>query len=190
MRSSKLMKPVTRLLLSSAFMAAITSGFLLSMDLASACEKGHNHSAKLESETRSSKLKQLSVASAWSPETLPHMKNGAVYLKLSNLTAKPADIISVSSQNFKMAHIHRTSVKDGMTTMQSVDQLTVPSGKTAEFKPGGLHIMLMGAKQIHKAGETIPLTFKLADGTEINFEAKVLKASNMHKTHDHSKMHM
>ena len=47
---------------------------------------------------------------------------------------------------------------NGVMSMQMQEAVTVPSGKTLEFKPGGLHVMLIRLNQDLKIGDTISLT--------------------------------
>ncbi len=48
----------------------------------------------------------------------------------------------------------------GMMRMRPVEAVSVPAGGTVEFKPGGLHVMLMDLKRDLKPGDTFSLTLK------------------------------
>lgn len=128
----------------------------------------------------------LQAEDAWSPETPPQIKTSAVYLKLKNLGKMPLTIIGVSSPSFSMAHIHRTITDNGLSSMKAVEHLTIPERQKAEFKPNAMHIMLMGAKKPHKAGDKIIINLKTKKGPGYQFSAIVKKLT--FSTHDHSKM--
>ena len=114
---------------------------------------------------------------AWSPETPPGAMSAAIYLKLNNMSGMEKAIVGAASPDFAMAHIHRTSVVDGVASMEMIEHLAVPAGKAVEFTPGGLHIMLMSPSKRAVAGETIPVTLYFDDGTSLDFEAVVMKRS-------------
>jgi copper(I)-binding protein len=57
--------------------------------------------------------------------------------------------------------------------MKAVDTLSVKPGEAVEFKPGGLHVMVMGLKTPFKAGETVQLHLHFARAGEITVNAQV-----------------
>ena len=56
-------------------------------------------------------------------------------------------IVGASSPQFEMVEIHRTEIVDGMARMIPQDRLPVPAGGSVTLEPGGLHLMLIQAKQ-------------------------------------------
>lgn len=118
------------------------------------------------------------IDAAWSPETPPGAASAAVYLTLTNMSGKAMAVIGAGSPVFGMAHIHRTSVNDGIASMQAVEHLAIPSGKSAVFEPGGLHIMLMSPARRVSVGETIPVMLFFEDGTGTEFKAMVVTSGD------------
>ncbi len=45
-----------------------------------------------------------------------------------------------------MAMIHESREEDGVMRMIHVDAVELPAGETVTFRPGGLHVMIMGLK--------------------------------------------
>jgi copper(I)-binding protein len=62
--------------------------------------------------------------------------------------------------------------------MQMIPQASVPliAGAGAEFKPGGLHVMLIGLKQDLKAGDEFELTLHFKDHADITLKVIVKEA--------------
>ena len=53
--------------------------------------------------------------------------------------------------------MHESYEENGVVKMRPVETLAIPAGDTALLQPGGLHMMLLGAKQSIAAGEEFPL---------------------------------
>ena len=82
--------------------------------------------------------------------------NSAIFFKIEN--PGEADLLlSASSDISDAVELHKTIMQDG--TMQMVHQMNVPvpTGETV-FKPGDLHVMLIGLKNDLKAGDTFSVT--------------------------------
>ena len=124
----------------------------------------------------------VSVEMAWSPESSPGVTSSAVYLIMTNGLDHPMAIVSAQSPDFAMAHIHRTSIVDGLASMEPVDHLVIPAGGQAAFSPMGLHIMLMGATEHHHAGEAIPVSLIFEDETRCDFVAEVTRPGEAPRT--------
>ena len=75
--------------------------------------------------------------------------------------------------------------------MRPLEAVEVAPGEPTVFKPGGLHIMLMGLRQPLKEGETFPLVLTFQRAGRIEVEAMVLKATSMgYDAHmEHRKKH-
>ena len=68
-------------------------------------------------------------------------------------------LLSVTSDIASAVEVHMSMMDgNGVMSMQMQEAVTVPSGKTLEFKPGGLHVMLIRLNQDLKIGDTISLT--------------------------------
>ncbi|WP_159591384.1 copper chaperone PCu(A)C [Chelativorans xinjiangense] len=124
----------------------------------------------------------VEVRQAWSPASVPGVNTRSVYFELINGSAAPLVIIGAESPGITGVAIHETSTAGGLTSMATVEQLTVPPGQRVSFSPQGLHLMLTGAEH-HRQGELLPLRLLFADGTSLFFEAPVRKASGQHQHH-------
>lgn len=101
-------------------------------------------------------------------------ENGAVYFIISNATNTDDTLLSVSTDLASAAEIHM-SMKDSndVMSMQMQDSLPVPAQQEIIFKPGGLHVMLIGLNRDLTIGETISLTLNFEKADSITIEVPV-----------------
>ena len=126
--------------------------------------------------------------SACAADCLPQVRDGWVrvppaglpmaagFATFDNRCNRAATIVSASSPAFEDTTVHATSIVDGISRMRAVPELRVGPQSVAEFKPGGLHLMLMKPKHALKNGDKVPVEFRLADGRTVRaqFTAKTL----------------
>ena len=90
--------------------------------------------------------------------------NGGVFFVIDNPGA--ADLLlSASSDVADAVELHKTVMQgDNMQMVQQMN-VPVPTGETV-FKPGDLHVMLIGLKNDLKAGDTFTLTLNFQTAGE------------------------
>jgi len=71
------------------------------------------------------------------------MQMSAGYLTLSNNTANTITIDRVASPEFESVAMHESVLDNGISRMYPLDTVSIPAGKSVQFKPGGKHLMLM-----------------------------------------------
>ena len=98
----------------------------------------------------------LKVTNAYMPEVPSVSRSAAIYLTLSNTSPNLITLTGVSTSIAKHSMIHRTVESDGMVKMMHHADLNIKPGDSIEFRPGGIHIMLMGLQST-----PIPTSFKL-----------------------------
>ena len=89
----------------------------------------------------------LQIQQAWSPTAPPTIEVHAGYFTILNHADAPQVIIGVSSPVYERVEMHRTTLANGVASMQAVDAITIAPGEQAAFAPGGLHLMLIEAGQ-------------------------------------------
>jgi periplasmic copper chaperone A len=124
----------------------------------------------------------LKVQSAWARASLTGASNGIAYAMLVNEGSAPARVVGGSTPVAAHVEFHLHAMSGGMMTMQQLEAIEVKPGETVVLKPGGLHVMLVGLKQRLQQGASFPLTLKLADGSSIAVEVKVLAPAAMGPT--------
>lgn len=98
---------------------------------------------------------------------------GAAYFTVSQGSGAPRKIASVYVEGAQRAEMHETVTKNGISSMQQVKDVPIEAGKSAEFKPGGLHVMLFDVADSLKAGGTTELTITLDSGDKVSVPARV-----------------
>lgn len=91
---------------------------------------------------------------------LPGDLPAAGYFTLHNAGDETVTLTGAESSAFAMAHMHLSSEKDGMSQMDSVDQLEVGADETLEFAPGGYHLMFMNRQQPLEVGDEVEVTLQ------------------------------
>jgi periplasmic copper chaperone A len=112
---------------------------------------------------------ELAITDAWSRTTPPGVTVGVAYFTLKNDTARSDRLLKISSPVATKAQVHRTEILDGIARMREVTVLHVDAGRTLEFAPNGMHVMLMGLKQPLVEGTTfeIEMLFELAGPRQV-----------------------
>jgi copper(I)-binding protein len=99
----------------------------------------------------------VSVEGAWMRPTATG--TGAVYLTLHNATGLPVELTGVDCAPASCM-MHQSSEHDGTMSMRMLDSLLVPAKGEAAFKPGAMHIMVMGLKAPLAEGGTFPIVLR------------------------------
>jgi len=92
---------------------------------------------------------------------LPGDRPMAGYMKIHNRTEQPWRLTGADA--FGRVMIHRTIVSEGRARMEHQrDGVRINSGETLEFKPQGLHLMLMDRTNALEIGDQVDivLTFE------------------------------
>ncbi|GEQ97242.1 hypothetical protein JCM17844_08790 [Iodidimonas gelatinilytica] len=117
---------------------------------------------------------ELLVENAWARETPEGAPNGAIYLTIRNNTGSDDQLISAASSLARHVGLHTSGEEDGMMRMRPIDSVAIASGSTAQLKPAGDHIMLMGLEKRLEAGTRIPLTLQFEIAGEKTIDVRVI----------------
>lgn len=115
------------------------------------------------------------VRDAWVRPPLPSKDETALYMTIENKSGDKRAVVSVMSEQSKMAEMHEETMDGKMMKMVQIAKIDVPAKGTAVLKPNGMHVMLMGLKTNPAVGDTLNVTLKLDDGTMVPFKAEVRK---------------
>ncbi|MDZ7717067.1 MAG: copper chaperone PCu(A)C [Balneolaceae bacterium] len=93
--------------------------------------------------------------------------NSAGYLSIINGTAKTDTLLSVSSDAFEVAEVHESyETEAGLSGMRPAKNLDIAPGDSLVLKPGGLHLMLMSARQPITENDSITVNFNFKKAGE------------------------
>jgi copper(I)-binding protein len=120
----------------------------------------------------------IAVGQAWTRETVAGQTSAAAYFSITNRGGRSDRLVLVSSPLAKAASLHSSSSEGGVARMRPIaDGLAIPAGGSAEFKPGGNHVMLTGLSQPLKAGTSSELRLRFERSGERRVELRVLDAA-------------
>lgn len=115
---------------------------------------------------------ELSVDEAWAR---PGLKggNGAVFFTIKNVSGTDDRLLQARSEIASVVEIHKTNMVDGVMVMEKQPFVLIPSGEQIEFKPGDLHLMLIGLTDNLNAGDEFLVTLEFESIGEIDVLATV-----------------
>ena len=138
----------------------------------------HHHSASI-------KAGDVEIKTPWMRATPSGATAAAGYVKIVNNGSKPDVLLGATTDEAQHAELHETATgENGVSTMRPLpDGLAIAPGQSAELKPLGAHLMLMGLKSPLKEGQTITiqLQFKNAGTVSVPFEVKPIGAKGAHE---------
>ena len=103
--------------------------------------------------------------------------NSAVYMMLVNGTSADDELLSASSDVAEAVELHESKMgANGEMQMIPQASILLAAGAKVEFKPGGLHVMLIGLKQELKIGDEFVLTLHFKNHADITLKVIVKEA--------------
>jgi periplasmic copper chaperone A len=132
----------------------------------------------------------LTISHVWARPAGESQRTGAAYLTIKNSGGEAEKLLSVESPVAEHTMLHEMSMDNGIMKMRMLQSADIPAGGTAEFKPGGNHVMFMGLKQSLEDGKSFPMTLTFAKAGKIKVDVKVEKpgadsAGGMDMQHHH-----
>lgn len=98
---------------------------------------------------------------------LPGNLPAAGYFDLRNNGDQPVVLTGGSSDAFAEVMMHRSTLKDGVASMQHLSQVEVPAGSKLSFASGGYHLMLMQHQRTLALGDQVNVTLNFSDGRSV-----------------------
>lgn len=99
----------------------------------------------------------------------------SAYLRIENRSGQEDRLLSVTTDVAERAEVHQTIVENDVARMQHmIDGVIVPATGVLEFRPGGLHIMLIGLKRELVPGQYVQLTLNFAVRGAISVSVPVI----------------
>jgi periplasmic copper chaperone A len=118
----------------------------------------------------------IEINHAWARATPASAANGAVYLTITNHGTADDRLTGASTAVASKAQMHITLNENGVVKMRPIADVPIKAGESAQFKPDGMHIMLLKLKHPLKAGDTFPLTLTFDKAGAVETIVKVEKA--------------
>jgi len=119
---------------------------------------------------------KIEVKDAWARPAAKGA-NSALYCIIQNNGNKSDTLKSAESMFAEEVQIHESYKKDNdKMGMRQVKSLVLNSKSSAELKPGGFHVMLLGVKKDFKAGDPLNVTLQFRNSGKIKIKAVVRDA--------------
>jgi|YelNatPaOPRAMG01_1025707.scaffolds.fasta_scaffold03033_8 Uncharacterized protein conserved in bacteria len=130
--------------------------------------------------TNSNYSQTINIKDAWARVSAKG-SNSAAYFKIINNSSKNDTLISAESNSAEVVEIHETFKENNKMGMRAVKFVEIPAKSEVNFKPGGLHIMLINLNRNLKNNDTINLVLKFKLSKEIKMKVPVKDAMNTMK---------
>ena len=134
----------------------------------------------------------LKIDQPWARPTIGSATNTAAYMKLSNAGDGADTLLAAKTNVAEKVSLHESRMDgDVMRMVPLPEGIEIPAHGSAELKPLGMHVMLMGLRQPLKNGEAIPMTlvFERQGEVAIDVEVGVPKSQAKASEQDKHKHH-
>lgn len=121
----------------------------------------------------------ITVTDIWAREATEKDRSTAVFLTLENTTGQDDVLIGASTPYAERADLHNTyKTEYDVLTMRQVEDIPLPEGETIVFKPGRMHIFLVGVKQPLRMGMEFPLTLEFENSPKQHLRVRILSKTD------------
>ena len=117
---------------------------------------------------------QIVVEKAWVRATPKMAVTGGGYITVTNRGPGEDHLLNVTTPVAEKIQFHAMAIDNGVAKMTQFSAIELHPGVPVVFKPGGIHMMLLGLKHQLKEGETVPLTLAFEKADAIEVDARVL----------------
>ncbi len=113
----------------------------------------------------------ISVSDARIRELVPGRTTTAAYFSLRNHSGAPLTLTGAESARTSSIEMHTMVTSGDRVGMRRVPEVVVEPGASADFAPGGLHLMVFGVEDLQAP---FPITLIFADGTRLPVDFTIL----------------
>ena len=107
-------------------------------------------------------------------------------MTIVNRGATDQIIVSAESTDYERIELHRSVIKDGVSTMEAIGEVKVPADGRVEFAPTGLHLMLIGPRRPQALDGHVQIVLRLSSGEEVDVSAVIRRRDDAgHGAHSH-----
>ena len=131
----------------------------------------------------------IRVENAWARATPARAKTGAAYVAVINNGGIADRLLSATTPLAQAIQFHKETEDNGISRMRELRTVEIDPGAKVIFKPGDMHMMMVGLKQPLKEGDTFPLTLTFEKAGKIDVTVSVAKVGAMQSGDMKSMMH-
>ena len=116
----------------------------------------------------------IAVSDGWVRESIPGQDRSVAYLRIVNNGREDCPLTGVTTGAAGRVEVHEHRHHEGRMQMRPVDSLVLPAGSAVEFKPGGLHLMVLDLHGPLRKGDVVTFHFSagICGDTEAQFPVK------------------
>ncbi len=124
----------------------------------------------------------VEIVQPYARSTAAGQAMSSAYLSIRN-GGSVDKLLSASTPVAAVVELHSMSMDGNVMRMRQIAAVDLPAGQAVEWKPGGLHLMLMGLKQPRVVGSNFEMTlvFEKAGPVKVQVEVAAPGAAPMHK---------
>jgi periplasmic copper chaperone A len=119
------------------------------------------------------------VEQPWARATPKGAKTGAAYMTLKNNGTSVDRLLSAITPLADQVQFHKVTEDNGVSRMREVRSVELEPGAEIIFKPGEMHMMMVGLKQPLIEGQTLPLTLHFENAGNIEVTVPIEKVGAM-----------
>lgn len=116
--------------------------------------------------------KSLTISDVWARQGLAEGNTG-VFFVIDNPAGEDDRLIYANSDIAAAVELHKTTMEDDVMKMTPQEFVPVPAGEQVVFKPGDLHVMLIGLTRDLKVGDSFQLTLTFENAGDIQLGVTV-----------------
>ena len=124
---------------------------------------------------------EVLIRDGWVQEGPPSQTITAAYMTIENHTGAEISLRAASTEVAQTVELHKMELVGGMMKMRRVETIDILAGGTAELKPGGFHLMVIGLKKELKEGDKVTITLEFSNGLRKTITIPVKPRSAMVK---------
>ena len=137
----------------------------------------HGAHSSIEFSGHETALSELEFSRCW-VRLVPDERPSAAYFDLKNTGTEAIALIAARADGFSDVMLHESTVVDGVSMMDMVEEVLVEAGQTISFKPKAHHIMLTAeSEDAATVGDAVTLEFKFK-GEQVASTQCLVKAIN------------
>jgi copper(I)-binding protein len=134
-----------------------------------------NPEAQAQGQQKAQAQAQALVQDAWARPTVQGQIVGGGYFRIDG-GATNDRLLGVSADIAQSVELHTMRMDGDVMRMRQLNSVEVPARQTVEFKPGGMHVMLIGLKTPLKVGNSFPMTLRFEKAGAVSVNVRVLPA--------------
>jgi copper(I)-binding protein len=121
----------------------------------------------------------ITIEHPWARATPAGAKTGAAYVTLINTGPSADRLLGATSPMAEKIQFHSVLEEVGVSRMREMPAVEIAAGAKVVFKPGDMHMMMVGLKQPLKEGQTIPLALRFEKAGNVDVTVSVAKVGAM-----------